>query len=107
MSQNSGPSNVKLANGSRGRSAKWYHDRIAKLQAAVFSLDHDIAQLQAAIDGKPTGDTKTSTRPRGVKQDDWAVESAQLQKQREKILVEITALRDEAFHNGIPTNALP
>ena len=66
-----------------------------------------IAQLQSAIDGKPTGDAKSSQRPRGVKADDWSVEMQELQKKRDGILDQISALKDQARHHGVPANALP
>jgi hypothetical protein len=95
------------ASPKNNREAKWYQDQIAKLQAKVLPLDAQIAQLQAAINGDPTGDAKSSTRPRGVKADSWASEMAQLHKQRDDIVEKIAALQDEARHNGVSPNALP
>jgi hypothetical protein len=87
--------------------AQWYHDQIAKLQAKLPPLDAQIAQLQAAIDGAPTGDAKTSTRPQGVKAGDWRLQLADTQKQRDGIAEKIATLQDEARHVGIPPNAIP
>ena len=95
------------ASPKNNKDAKWYQDQIAKLQAKVPPLDAQIAELQAAIKGEPTGDAKSSTRPRGVKADSWASELAQLQKQRDDIVDKIAALQDEARHNGVSPNALP
>jgi len=92
---------------NNNKDAKWYQDQIAKLQAKIPPLDAQIAQLQAAINGDPTGDAKGSTRPRGVKADSWASELAQLQKQRDDNVDKIAALQDEARHNGFSPNALP
>jgi len=92
---------------NRGRNAKWYHDQIANLQAKVPPIDSQIAALQDALDGKPTGDGKTSTRSTGVRADSWALEKADLEKKRQGILDQIDALHDEARHNGIPDGALP
>jgi hypothetical protein len=89
------------------RNATWYHDQIAKLQAEVPPLNDQIAALQAAIDGKPTGDEKTSSRPYGVKIDSWTEQRDSLTKKRDGILAQIDSLRDEARHNGIPDSALP
>lgn len=89
------------------RDAKWYHDQILKLQAKLPPLEKNIAELQAAISGKATGDAATSSRPRGVKTDDWATQLADAQKQREDILAKIAALQDEARHKGVAPNALP
>jgi hypothetical protein len=92
---------------SSNRDAKWYHDQIQNLQAKLPPIEKNIAMLQAAISGKPTGDAVTSTRPSGVKTDDWGVQLAQAQKERDDILAKISALRDEARHKGVPPNALP
>jgi hypothetical protein len=93
--------------GSKGRDAKWYQDQIAKLQKQIPPLDNQIAALQSAIDGKPTGDGKTSARPYGVKLNDWSVELADLQKKRDGLTGQINALEDEARRKGIPENQLP
>ena len=91
-----------------GRNAKWYHDQIATLQAKLPPLDSQIASLQAAIDGKPAGDAKKSTRPYyGVRADDWSRELAELQKKRDDTLAQIAALQDRARHDGVPSSALP
>lgn len=92
---------------SKGKDAKWYREQINKLEGKIPPLDDQIAALQAAIDGKPTGDARESSRPRGVKADSWTVEKDALQKQRGGVLSQINALYDEARHNGIPDSALP
>jgi hypothetical protein len=92
---------------SKNHDPRWYQDQISKLQARIPPLDKQIAELQAALDGKPTGDAKRSTRPTGVKTDDWSRELADLQKKREDTLAQISALQDQARHNGVATNALP
>ena len=85
----------------------WYRDQIAKLQTQIPPLDKQIAEIQGAIDGKPTGDTVQSTRPAGVKWDSWEHELAQAKQKREDILDKISALQDEARHNGVNPNQLP
>jgi hypothetical protein len=42
-----------------------------------------------------------------VRPDDWRDQLARLQKQRDDIVAKISALIDEARHNGVPANALP
>jgi len=106
-SQPDGKMRGKSAAPPRNKDAKWYQDQIAKLQAKLPPLDAQIAQLQAAINGDPTGDAKSSTRPRGVRANSWASELAQLQKQRDDIVDKIAALQDEARHNGVSPSALP
>lgn len=92
---------------ARSHDPGWYRDQIAKLQAQIPPLDKQIAELQAAIDGKPTGDTVQSTRSAGVKWDSWEHELADAKQKREDILDKISALQDEARHNGVNPNQLP
>jgi hypothetical protein len=89
------------------QDAKSYSDQIAKLQVQLPAINDKIAQLQAGIDGKFTGDSQTSTRPKSVSGGSWQAELAQLQKQRDDIESKINALRDQARHQGIPPNQLP
>ncbi|HXQ26504.1 MAG TPA: hypothetical protein VN822_08880 [Candidatus Acidoferrales bacterium] len=106
---NAGPAKPveKPAAAGKNRDPKWYQDQIAKLRAQIPPLDSQIVELQAAIDGKPTGNGKESARPRGVKADDWSVEMTELQKKRDGIVARISGLEDEARHNGVAANALP
>jgi hypothetical protein len=112
-SQGSNGSTVAPNGGARPKAStsnkdeKWYRDQISKLQAKLPALDQGIADLQAAINGKPTGNGETSSRPRGVKTDDWATQLRDLQKQRDDILARIDALKDEARHKGVSPNAMP
>jgi len=96
--------NKSAAKNANGRG---YQARIAHLEAQIPPLDSQIDALQAAIDGKPTGDGKSSQRPRGVKADDWKIELEQLKARRENILDQIAALKDEARHRGVAPNTLP
>jgi len=97
----------KPANSGQSHSADYYKQKIAKLQSEIPPLDKQIAELQAAIDGKPTGDAKESTRPAGVKFDSWANELAQFQKKRDDLVAQIAALQDEARHNGVAPKDIP
>ena len=119
LDPHSGVSTVRNANGNsakpetkprtitKGHDAKWYQDRIARLRAKIPPIDKQIAELQATLDGKPTGDGKQSSRPRVVKVDNWATQLANLKKQRDDTLAQISALQDQARHNGVAPNALP
>jgi hypothetical protein len=91
----------------RSKDAKWYHDQIARLEAQLPTLDAQIRQLQAAIDGRALGDGKDSARPTGVRGGDWRLEQAQLQKKRDDIQARVSALEDQARHQGVPESALP
>jgi hypothetical protein len=91
----------------KGKDAKWYHDQIAKLDAQIPRIEAQIAELRSAIDGTPTGDSKTSTRTYGVKGGDWRTEMADLEAKRDDIEARVSALQDEARHQGIAAEALP
>jgi len=100
-------SQARQPHASRPKDAKWYHDQIEKLEKQLPAINARIAQLQAGIDGKFTGDAKESTRPAYGKFGDWKTELEQLEKQRDDIEARDSALRDEARHAGVPPNALP
>jgi len=89
------------------RNPRQYQAQIARLEGQIPQLDKQIAQLQDAIDGKPTGDAKSSSRPRNVQADDWNVQMQDLQKKKQDVLDQIAALKDEARHQGVPPNTLP
>jgi hypothetical protein len=92
---------------AKSRDGQWYHDQIAKLLSQVESLDKQIAEIQATLAGKPTGDGVQSTRPSGVRFDSWQNELAQLTKKRDNLRYQVAALQDQARHAGVPTNAIP
>ena len=97
----------KGAAGAKNKNAKPYQAQLARLEAQIPPLDSQIEQLQAAIDGKPTGDEKTSQRPRSVKADSWTVEMQELKEKRDRVEDQITSLKDEARHQGVAPNTLP
>ncbi len=98
---------AKPGTSARNKNTKPYKAQIAKLEAQIPPIDSQIADLQAAIDGKPTGDGQSSQRPRGVKADDWTAEMEHLKAKRDGILDQIAALKDEARHQGVAPNTLP
>src|SRR5215472_15957146 len=51
---------------------QWYSDQITKLQGQLPPIDQKIAELQAGIDGKFTGDSHSSARPRYAHFGDWS-----------------------------------
>ncbi len=95
-----------LVSGAK-KSAAWYRDQISKLQAKIPPIDAQIAALQAAIDGKPAGDARKSTRPYSVRVDDWSAERDQLDKRRDEIVSKLSDLQDEARRSGVSANELP
>jgi hypothetical protein len=86
------------------KDPKWYRDQIAKLQAQIPPLDKTIAELQAALDGKTLNEP---LHYGGNRIGDWKQQLQQLQTKRQDTLDKITALQDEARHDGVATNAIP
>jgi hypothetical protein len=86
------------------KDAKWYHDQIAKLQSQIRPLDKSIAELQAVLDGKTVNEPQHYG---GNRIGDWKDQLQQLEKKRQDALDKISALEDEARHNGVAPNALP
>jgi hypothetical protein len=86
------------------KSSGQYQSQIANLQAKLPPLDQQIAELQAGLNGETVNSTRHYN---GVKLDDWRDQLARLQKQRDGIAAQISALQDEARHNGVPDNQIP
>jgi hypothetical protein len=99
------PANSKpVAAKPNSKSPGQYQAQILSLQAKLPPLDQQISELQAGLHG----DTVNSTRHySGVKLDDWRDQLARLQKQRDGVAAQISALQDEARHNGVPDNQIP
>jgi uncharacterized protein YukE len=94
----------KPAASAKNKDAKRYQDQITALRAKLPELDDKISQLQGVLNG----DTVQSTRTYGGnKIDDWHLELADLKNRREDIETKISALQDEARHNGVPENQIP
>jgi hypothetical protein len=97
-------SNEKPANSAKNPSVKRYQDQIAAQRAKLPPLDDKISQLQAVLSGNTVQQTRVYG---GAHIDDWHEELVHLQKQRDDIEIKISALQDEARHNGIPENQIP
>ena len=89
------------------KDPSWYRSQIQKLQNQLPPINEKISQLQSALEGNFTGDSKSSSRPTGVQGGDWRSQLDQLQKKRDDIEANIASLRDEARHAGVAPNALP
>lgn len=100
-------SSGKTAQTGKPRNQKQFETQIARLEGQIPALDKQIAELQDAIDGKPTGDAKSSRRPRSVQADDWNLQMQDLQKKKQDILDHVAELKDEARHQGVAPNTLP
>jgi len=107
----SGAKPVKTGAGSKPvpapRNSQQILNEITKLKGQVTEFDAQIAQLQAAMSGQATGDSKSSTRPFGVKDNSFQTELDDVQKKRADTLTHISDLEDQARHNGVPENSIP
>jgi len=95
---------AKPAPNSKNKGAAWYRGQISKLQDQLPPIDQKISDLQTVING---GQVNEVRHYGGNKIDDWHDELARLQTQREGIVAKISALQDEARHNGVSPNELP
>lgn len=98
------PKNGARQTNSKGKDAAWYQGRITRLEAQLPPIDDQIAQLQAALSGQAVSSVR---KWGGARPDDWRVELDNLQKKHDDIEAQITALRDQARHDGVAPNALP
>jgi uncharacterized protein YukE len=99
------PANTKpVAAKPTTKSAGQYQAQITNLQAKLPPLDEQISELQAGLNGATVNETRHYS---GTKLDDWRDQLARLQKQRDDIAARISALQDEARHNGVPDNQIP
>jgi hypothetical protein len=89
---------------ANAKGAGQYQAQITNLQAKLPPLDEQISQLQAGLNGATVNETRHYS---GTKLDDWRDQLARLQKQRDDIAARISALQDEARHNGVPDNQIP
>ncbi len=96
--------NGKPATAAKSKDAKRYQDQINALRAKLPPIDDKIAQLNAVLSGKTVQETRTYG---GNHIDDWHDELLKLQKQRTDIEDRISAVQDQARHNGIPDNEIP
>jgi hypothetical protein len=107
----SGAKPVKTDAGSKPvpapRNGQQLLNEITRLKGQVTEFDAQIARLQAAMSGQATGDSKSSTRPFGVKGNSFQTELDDVQKKRADTLTHISDLEDQARHNGVPANSIP
>jgi hypothetical protein len=72
--------------------------------AQIPPLDKTIAELQAALEGKTLSEPPHYG---GNRIGDWKEQLQALQTKRQETLDKISALEDEARHNGVSPNVLP
>ncbi|MFZ0969833.1 MAG: hypothetical protein WCC76_15265 [Candidatus Acidiferrales bacterium] len=87
-----------------GKNANWYRTQIGKLNNQVGGIDQQIASYQAALNGE-TPPNKGVQEYR-MRRADWQAEIQKLGQQKQDLLGKISALEDEARHNGVEQNQL-
>ena len=97
-------SDEKPVGTAKNANAKRYQDQIAAQRAKLPPIDDKISQLKAVLSGNTVQETRVYG---GGHIDDWHEELVHLQKQRDDIETKISALQDEARHNGVPENQIP
>jgi hypothetical protein len=103
--------NAKASNSSgkpaaavKSKDAKRYQDQINALRAKLPPIDDKITQLKAVLAGNTVQQTRTYG---GNHIDDWHEELKHLEQQRADIETKISAVQDDARHNGIPESEIP
>ncbi|HEY4740471.1 MAG TPA: hypothetical protein VIH76_07755 [Candidatus Acidoferrales bacterium] len=89
---------------SGGKNAGWYRTQISKLNDQVAVIDQQIASYQAALNGEPP--PNQGVQEYHMRRADWQTEIQKLTKQKHDLLDKISALEDEARHNGIEDGQL-
>jgi uncharacterized protein YukE len=87
-----------------GKNAGWYRTQISKLNNQVADIDQQIASYQAALNGEPP--PNQGVQEYHMRRADWQAEIQRLNKQKQDLLDRISALEDEARHNGIEVGQL-
>ena len=89
---------------SGGKNAAWYRTQISKLNDQIAVIDKQIASYQAALNGEPP--PNQGVQEYHMRRADWQTEIQKLNKQKQDLLDKISALEDEARHNGIEDGQL-
>ena len=93
------PNGTAAASGDPAKNAQWYRERLQPLRAELAKLDHQLDDLRAFEDGSHRSSGGVS---RGYLQPlNPAEEIKKLAAQRTEVQTRISALEDDARHNGI------
>lgn len=98
VSQPAAAKTPRPAKNSR-KDAQWYRNQIAKLEGQIPPLDKQMDQLERAIAGDASAED-AARKYNWAKPGDWKAQLAQVQKKRSDILQKISALEDDARHQG-------
>jgi hypothetical protein len=98
------PTAATKQNVANTETIRSYRDRILNLQKQLPNLDSKIAELQSTLNGNTVNSTR---HVGGTVIDDWHVQLAKAQQQRDDLTAKISALQDQARHSGVPENQIP
>jgi len=87
-----------------GKNASWYRTQISKLNNQIAVIDQQVASYQAALNGESP--PNQGVQEYHMRRADWQAEIQKLNKQKQDLLDRISALEDEARHNGIEDGQL-
>ncbi len=87
-----------------GKNANWYRAQILKMNGQIAGIDHQVASYQAALNGEPP--PNQGVQEYHMHRGDWQAEIQKLTQQKQDLLAKISALEDEARHNGVEENQL-
>ena len=87
-----------------GKNAGWYRTQISKLNGQIAVIDQQVASYQAALNGEPA--PNQGVQEYHMRRADWQAEIQKLTQQKQDLLGKVSALEDEARHNGIDDGQL-
>jgi len=87
-----------------GKNANFYQTQIASLNKQIAGIDQQIASYQAALNGE--AQPNPGLQEFHLRRGDWQGEIQKLTQQKQDLLGKVSALEDEARHNGIEPGQL-
>jgi hypothetical protein len=88
----------------KGKNAASYRAQIQKLNSQIADLDKQIATYQAALNGEPSANA--ALQQYHMRAADWRAEIEKLTQQKQDLYAKITAVEDQARHDGIEPGEL-
>ncbi|HXW17471.1 MAG TPA: hypothetical protein VEJ39_04170 [Candidatus Acidoferrales bacterium] len=89
---------------AKGKSGAYYRSQIQKLNSQIADLDTKIATYRAALNGE--AQANAALQQYHMRAADWPAEIANLTQQKQDLLAKITAIEDQARHDGIEPGEL-
>ena len=89
---------------AKGKSGAYYRSQIQKLNSQIADLDTKIATYRAALNGE--AQANAALQQYHMRAADWPAEIANLTQQKQDLQAKITAIEDQARHDGIEPGEL-